>query len=98
MSNQHGNTTIMSDHSQPSTAPRSDSLRTHALGYAKRGIYVFPLWPGTKTPMTAHGFEDATIDQDQINTWWRNTPDANIGIACGASGWAVIDFDTAKEE
>ena len=88
----------MSDHSQPSTASRSDSLRTHALGYAKRGIYVFPLWPGTKTPMTAHGFEDATTDQDKINTWWRNTPDANIGIACGASGWAVIDFDTAKEE
>ena len=98
MSNQHGNTTIMSDHSQPSTAPRSDSLRTHALGYAKRGIHVFPLGAGAKTPITAHGFEDATIDQDQINTWWRNTPDANIGIACGASGWAVIDFDTAKEE
>jgi len=88
----------MSDPLQPSAASRSDSLRTHALGYAKRGIHVFPLGPGAKTPITTHGFEDATTDIDQVERWWDSNPDANIGIACGASGWAVIDFDTAKPE
>ena len=31
-----------------------------ALKYAQMGLRVFPLQPGTKVPMTAHGVKDAT--------------------------------------
>jgi hypothetical protein len=40
------------------------------------------------------GFKAATTDARQIEAWWRQWPDANIGIATGAiSGIAVVDID-----
>jgi len=49
--------------------------------------------PG-KHPWTKNGFKNATTDADQIRSWWRTYPDANIGIATGrASGIIVIDCD-----
>ena len=61
--------------------------------YASRNWWVFPLIPGGKTPLTTHGFKDASIDPKQIMSWWTKTPDANIGISCGPSGLLVIDVD-----
>ena len=80
-----------------------------ALWYAAHGFPVFPLHsapggvcscgdpncqnPG-KHPRTAHGFKDATQDQDRIAAWWNRWPDANIGIPTGAaSGLLVVDCD-----
>ena len=37
-----------------------------ALEYAAHGWPVFPLAPNAKTPLTAHGFKDATTDEAQI--------------------------------
>lgn len=66
----------------------------HALKYAAAGIHVFPLLPGGKTPITPHGCLDATDDDATIAAWWRQTPDANIGIATGpATGLLVVDLD-----
>jgi hypothetical protein len=49
--------------------------------------------PG-KHPRTAHGFKDATQDQDRIAAWWKRWPDANVGIPTGAaSGLLVVDCD-----
>jgi hypothetical protein len=48
--------------------------------------------PG-KHPCTAHGFLDASTDPKAIRAWWKATPDANIGIATGASGLLVVDID-----
>jgi P4 family phage/plasmid primase-like protien len=67
-----------------------------ALWYARHGIYVFPCEPGWKNPLTPHGYKDATIDEKQIIEWGRMWPNANIGAPCGANGWVVPDFDTAK--
>jgi putative DNA primase/helicase len=80
-----------------------------AQWYAANGFLVFPLHnaPGGKCscgdlqcqnpgkhPRTAHGFKDATRDQDRIAAWWRRWPDANIGIPTGAaSGLLVVDCD-----
>jgi len=64
-----------------------------ALSYAARGWHVFPCVPRTKEPLTKHGWQDATTDTQQITAWWTAHPDANLGIACGASGLVVLDVD-----
>ncbi len=47
-----------------------------------------------KHPRTPHGFKDATTDLAQIEAWWKQWPDANIGIPTGAaSGLLVLDVD-----
>jgi len=65
-----------------------------ALSYAEHGVYVFPLRPGTKAPITSHGVHDATTDAEQITSWWTQYPAAGIGIACGPSGLLVVDVDS----
>jgi putative DNA primase/helicase len=63
-----------------------------ALAYAKRGWKVFPC--EGKIPLTPHGYKDATTDAEQIRQWWKQSPDASIGIATGAtSGLVVLDVD-----
>jgi hypothetical protein len=66
-----------------------------ALAYAEHfGFAVFPCKPGGKTPLTSHGFKDATKDPAQIRDWCKRWPDANIGIATGPiSGIVVLDID-----
>lgn len=85
-------------------------MQSAALWYARNGIPVFPLHfptqgggcscgkqdcdsPG-KHPRTKHGLKDATTDPARIKAWWRERPDANIGIPTGAvTGFLVIDCD-----
>lgn len=71
----------------------SNALLTAALRYAASGWQVFPCLPGGKQPLTPNGFHDATANPQTIYAWWQQWPDANLGIACGASGLVVIDAD-----
>lgn len=64
-----------------------------ALWYADLGYAVFPCAPGRKTPATEHGLLDATTDQEQIERWWTEQPDANIAIR--TDGLVAIDIDGA---
>jgi Bifunctional DNA primase/polymerase, N-terminal len=66
---------------------------TAAHRYADASWPVFPLIPGEKAPITRHGFCDATTDHRQIEKWFRDFPDRNIGIATGAPGPDVLDVD-----
>lgn len=68
-----------------------------ALGYAARGWPVFPCAPGRKTPLTGHGFRDATTDPARIRAWWTARPDANVAIATGHPGPDVVDLDTGAD-
>lgn len=78
-------------------SPRDASLLVAALAYVARGWLVFPLAPRQKTPLTDHGFKDATADSAVVSSWWTTWPDANVGVATGAvSGIDVVDLDVAK--
>jgi hypothetical protein len=57
------------------------------------GYRVFPCIPGTKHPITQHGFKDASTDPAQVERWWARHPRANVGIA--AEGMLVVDIDGA---
>ncbi|TET32867.1 MAG: DUF3987 domain-containing protein [Planctomycetota bacterium] len=70
-----------------------NQLLNAAIHYAELEYPVFPCAPGGKVPITKHGFKDATTDIEQIETWWRQRPDANIGIT--TTGLVVIDVDGA---
>ncbi|MDD3375159.1 MAG: bifunctional DNA primase/polymerase [Candidatus Omnitrophica bacterium] len=70
-----------------------NKLLEYALKYSKIGWYVFPCRRNNKHPMTKNGFKDATIDEQVIRRWWTRNPDAMIGVACGKSGFVVIDID-----
>ena len=65
-----------------------------AAELAVGGYHVHPLRPREKVPATGSGFKDASRDAGRIARWWDAMPDANIGVACGASGIVVLDIDT----
>jgi putative DNA primase/helicase len=67
------------------------ALREAALAWARHGFAVFPLRPHDKIPLTTHGCKDASTDPDQIVQWWRQWPEANIGVA--TDGLVVVDID-----
>jgi len=71
----------------------SRELVNAALRYAELGYRVFPCVPGAKIPLTGHGFHDASTDLQQIESWWAQHPEANVGIR--TEGLVVIDVDGA---
>lgn len=77
-----------------------NKLFRSAIEYANNGWAVIPLKPKSKIPATAHGVKDATTDLDQIQRWWRQCPDYNIGVACGekSQGLLVIDLDIDEDK
>jgi hypothetical protein len=65
-----------------------------ALSYAARGWPVFPCAPGSKRPMTQHGFYDASTDPAVVGSYWRCWPHALIGMPTGEpTDLAVLDVD-----
>lgn len=67
-----------------------------ALSLAALNLFVFPVRLGsdnTKTPLTEHGHQDASIEPAQIKAWWSENPSAEVGVAAGDSGLVVLDVD-----
>lgn len=46
-----------------------------------------------KHPASISGQKDATTDIDQIEKWWTENPEYNIGVLAKDSGFLVIDID-----
>ena len=68
-----------------------------ALDYAEiRGWPVFPCLPNSKVPATEDGFKSATVDLAQIEAWWDENPDFNIGFVPASAGLVVLDLDIYK--
>lgn len=76
------------------------TLKQYAIAYAKMGFSVFPLAVKGKNPATKQGFKNATTDLNQINRWWEENKNYNIGIATGqvSKGLFVIDLDIDEEK
>jgi hypothetical protein len=75
----------------PHTA--SDSMINAALKLARDGFRVFPAQ--NKIPLIRAWQKAATVDEDQIEQWWRDWPNANVCIATG-DGLLVLDVDVKK--
>ena len=71
-----------------------------AIAYAERfGWKVFRLVPRIKVPYRgSHGHLDATSDLDVIRSWWTETPEADVALACQASGLVALDADVYKDD
>lgn len=47
-----------------------------------------------KTPLTAHGFSDATTDKAQIQAWWSEHPSAEVGyVPAGRKAAPLMTLD-----
>ena len=71
----------------------TDATLRQALAFATCGWPVLPCLPGAKIPATAHGYRDATTNEQQITGWFGRHPDWNLAIATGAPGPDVLDVD-----
>jgi hypothetical protein len=77
------------------------ALMDQALKLARSGVPVFPCRncpedpKKDKTPLTEHGFKDASTDPDVVRAWWSKWPDALIGVPTG-SKFVVVDVDSGK--
>ena len=67
-------------------------LLESALFLSLQGFRVFPCRPGTKQPLKGLKWvQQATQDQQQIQAWWEQTPNANVGVV--ADDWVILDID-----
>jgi len=96
------------------TEAHTMNVLEHALAYAAIGWAVLPLHgivqgrctcgdincsKRGKHPIPRNGLKEATTDEGTIRNWWREFPDANVGIATGeVSGLIVIDVDDGPEK
>lgn len=77
------------------SAPSAKTLVRAARDLIREGQPVFPCrteGERAKRPFTKNGLKDATLDFEQVKTWWRNQPTAAIGIPTGVK-WDVLDVD-----
>lgn len=65
---------------------------TTALELASQGVFVYWLYPGSKTPPRG-GEHNATTDTATVRQWFNEQPNANLGVNLKLSGLAVIDID-----
>ena len=85
-----------------------DDNSKFAIEYAARGWNVFPVHSvnngkcscgkanckdAGKHPWTQNGLTDATNDLAKAEYYWRQHPNANIGLHTGRSGLFVVDCD-----
>jgi len=62
--------------------------------YIEGGKEIFPCAVNGKKPITNRGYKDASSNPDQISIWWKNHPDANIGLVTGEdANLVVVDVD-----
>ena len=71
-----------------------------ALALHRRGLSVIPLKPRSKDPAVPwSAFQTTSATVDQLQSWFTEHPDRNIGIALGSvSGVVAVDTDSPEAE
>lgn len=85
--------------------PNYTKLHEAARNFAEAGIPVFPCISNStgltldpkkrKAPACANGFKDATTDLAQIDAWWAEDSEYNIGACPEDAGWLVVDVEAS---
>lgn len=77
------------------TQSNGPDLSKPAISYAERGMRVFPVQEGGKTPLPkSHGCKEAIANPFEIEKVWERNPSFNIGIATGGHNTLyVVDID-----
>lgn len=79
---------------------QNQTLSNAAETYHKKfGWCIIPLKPKDKKPLiTWEPFQKKRSTLEEIKKWWKETPDANIGLVTGkiSGGIYVIDADTKE--
>lgn len=73
-------------------APLS-KLHEAARRYINEGRRVVPIMPGGKTPMLKGWQAEAFETIDEIDRFWSENPEANIGLIPEDMGWCVVEQD-----
>ena len=80
----------------PEAAVDTSFLRV-AQDWRRRGFSVVPVIPGSKLPLIKwRALIDEPLTEDQINTVWAKTPEANVGVIPGSGRALVVDPDLYK--
>jgi bifunctional DNA primase/polymerase-like protein/primase-like protein len=69
-------------------------LPRNAVDLVALGYLVHPLKPGTKTPKLSGWQRLATTCSEQVERWWSDDPEANLGIRV-ADDETFVDIDSA---
>ncbi len=63
----------------------------HALNYAQEHFKIFPLKVNSKSEQILNSWEnEASDDLHQVQSWWSDHPDANIGVETGEGFIAIV--------
>lgn len=65
-----------------------------AMQLGRAGYSIYPILPGTKRYTLHHWSVESSSNLKEIEDWWEDFPDDNIGINCGESGLLVVDLDS----
>jgi RecA-family ATPase len=92
--------------------PAPTNMMDVAIGWADRGYQIFPCSPFDKKPLTPRdrdpktgelipgtgGLKKASCNVDQIRAWWKQNPEAMIGLPTGDIISAfVLEIDIADK-
>ena len=83
------------DSTPPTAEPYVSEILDAALDYQARGFSVIPLEPRGKKPLIDwKRLQTEPATPTDITQWWKECPNANVGILTGSgSGFVVLDID-----